>query len=172
MQKVHVSTITLALAFGLLCSPGPTSASQATSQADLGAVVRGFLWPSTSAELAEARARLDRDERLRDVDRLRWHEFEAIMRRGRVSYPALGSDEELIEMSVETLGGREVPVLVRLPSDYDPEQQWPLMFAMHGGPPGSVEGAVAGAGRMVSVWTPDAERAGWIIASPALQREP
>jgi dienelactone hydrolase len=42
------------------------------------------------------------------------------------------------------------------------------MFAMHGGPPSSAAQARSGAERMLRVWADAAERAGWIVAAPAL----
>ena len=51
---------------------------------------------------------------------------------------------------------------------YDPRTEWPLMFAMHGGPPGSAAQARSGAERMLRVWADAAENAGWIVAAPAL----
>jgi predicted esterase len=39
---------------------------------------------------------------------------------------------------------------------------------MHGGPPGSAQGAVASAVRMIDVWVEAAETAGWIVVSPAM----
>jgi dienelactone hydrolase len=61
-----------------------------------------------------------------------------------------------------------VPVLVQLPSRYDARTDWPLMFAMHGGPPGTAAQARSGADRMLRVWADAAEDAGWIVAAPAL----
>jgi predicted esterase len=74
----------------------------------------------------------------------------------------------LDEFVVATPGGRQVPVFVRIPTRYTPEHQWPVMFAMHGGPPGNAEGAVRSARRMVDVWAEAAEAAGWIVVSPAM----
>lgn len=76
--------------------------------------------------------------------------------------------EDLIRFSVAAPGGRSIPVLVRLPSRYSPDREWPLMFAMHGGPPGSAEGARQGAERMIRVWAEAAEDAGWIVVAPAM----
>ncbi len=98
------------------------------------------------------------------------HTLEEVMRAG----PPIASDVMRAvgdipnEFVVSTPGGRSVPVWVRLPRTYSSDRQWPLIFAMHGGPPGSVEGAVAGAVRMIDVWAEAAERAGWIVASPAM----
>jgi predicted esterase len=98
------------------------------------------------------------------------HDLEEWMRRG--PNPTGGSagarGDVLDEFVVSTPGDREVPVFVRLPSRYDPQHQWPVMFAMHGGPPGTVDGAIRSAQRMISVWAEPAEVAGWIVVSPAM----
>jgi len=64
--------------------------------------------------------------------------------------------------------GREIPVFVRLPPGYRDDVPHPVMFAMHGGPPGSEEGAIRSAARMIDVWSDAAAEAGWIIVSPAM----
>jgi len=74
----------------------------------------------------------------------------------------------VVEQIVDVPAGPRVPVLVQLPSRYDPRAEWPLMFAMHGGPPATVAQARTGAERMLRVWADAAEYAGWIVAAPAL----
>jgi predicted esterase len=100
------------------------------------------------------------------------HDLEEWMRRGPEPGVADGSPgargDTLDEFVVPTPGGREVPVLVRIPGRYDPGHQWPLIFAMHGGPPGSAEAAARSARRMIDVWAEPAEAAGWIVVSPAM----
>jgi len=107
------------------------------------------------------------------MSRERFHDLEEAMRLGR------GVDREaprrmadgrfpVFEISVAVPAGPAVPVLVQLPSRYDPSTDWPLMFAMHGGPPGSAAQARSGAERMLRVWADAAEHAGWIVAAPAL----
>ena len=70
--------------------------------------------------------------------------------------------------SVELPDGRNIPVFTALPPGYDPARPWPVIFAMHGGPPGNEEGAVRSAGRMIDVWLQPAADAGWIVVSPAM----
>jgi len=96
--------------------------------------------------------------------------LEQIMRSGPpvVSGIVLAVGDTLNQFVVSTPGGRRVPVLVRLPRSYASDRQWPLMFAMHGGPPGSVDGALGSAVHMIDVWAAAAETAGWIVASPAM----
>jgi dienelactone hydrolase len=74
----------------------------------------------------------------------------------------------LQEFSVEVSGGVRVPVLVQLPPQYTPQKEWPLIFAMHGGPSGTVAQTRPSAERMIKVWAESAARAGWIVAAPAM----
>lgn len=133
-------------------------------------IVRAYLWPRTDAELERAAAVLRSAPWTTPATRADMHDLEEIMRAGRPipagSVPSSG--DVLNEMVVPTTGGRTVPVWVRLPTDYTRNRQWPLMFAMHGGPPGSADGARRGAVRMIDVWADAAETAGWIVASPAM----
>lgn len=64
--------------------------------------------------------------------------------------------------------GREIPVFVRLPPGYRDTVPHPVIFAMHGGPTGSAEGAIRGAAGMVEVWRAAASDAGWIVVAPAM----
>ncbi len=103
--------------------------------------------------------------------------LEEILREGR---PPAPQDEPVVEQagptpqvhvatfSVELPDGRNIPVFTALPPGYDPARPWPVIFAMHGGPPGSEEGAVRSAGRMIDVWLQPAADAGWIVVSPAM----
>jgi hypothetical protein len=61
-----------------------------------------------------------------------------------------------------------MPVIVQLPPQYNPATAWPMLLAMHGGPPGSAEGARRSANRMLRVWKQPAADAGWIIVSPIM----
>ena len=61
-----------------------------------------------------------------------------------------------------------MPVIVQLPPRYTAATEWPLMFAMHGGPPGQPAQARSGAERMIRVWKEAAANAGWIVAAPAM----
>ena len=90
------------------------------------------------------------------------------MRRGPTLDPPGGVGETLHQLVVDAPGGREVPIIVRLPSIYTPDTQWPLMLAMHGGPPGNVAGALRSSLYMIDVWAESAEAAGWIVVSPAM----
>ena len=83
------------------------------------------------------------------------------------THPA-ASERTLHQLVVDAPGGREVPIIVRLPSIYTPDTQWPLMLAMHGGPPGNVAGALRSSLYMIDVWAESAEAAGWIVVSPAM----
>ena len=133
-------------------------------------LVRSYLWPQSGAEFAPAAAALRAAPWAVGASRADMHTLEEVMRAG----PPVASDVLQVvgdipnEFVVSTPGGRSVPVWVRLPRNYSKDRQWPLMFAMHGGPPGSVEGAVASAVRMIDVWAEAAESAGWIVASPAM----
>ena len=135
-------------------------------------LVQAYLWPQSDSEFRDAEAALMANTSLVGVDRMVVHDLEEVMRAGRPRIggvaPPPGVGDILNRFTVETLGGRMVPVTVRLPSRYTPDTAWPLMFAMHGGPPGSVEGANRSAGNMIDVWVESAEQAGWIVASPAM----
>ena len=138
----------------------------------LGDLVQSYLWPASDAEFGSAEAALNADASLKAMTRERFHDVEEAMRRGRRTYPPAPSRVDgryqLIELSVDIPAGPAVPVIVQLPSNYDPRTEWPLMFAMHGGPPGSAAQARSGAERMLRVWADAAEQAGWIVAAPAL----
>jgi predicted esterase len=133
-------------------------------------LTRAYLWPSSESEFKDASARIAEDESLLGVTRQQMHDLEEWMRRGPI--PLGGSPEArgdvLDEFVVSAPGGREIPVFVRIPNRYDPLHQWPVMFAMHGGPPGNAEGAIGSARRMIDVWAESAEVAGWIVVSPAM----
>ncbi len=134
-------------------------------------LVRSYLWPGTLEEFEAARAALVSDSSLVGVSRMQMHDLTELMRRGRPATPStlLAPERDSVDaFTVAAPGGREIPVYVRVPSRYTPDTEWPLMLAMHGGPPGSEEGARRSALRMVQVWVAAAERAGWIIASPAM----
>ena len=133
-------------------------------------LVRSYLWPRSAGEFALADAALRAGPWTTGASRDDMNGLERIMRAGPPIaagiVPAVG--DTLNPLVVSTRGGRCVPVLVRLPGSYTSDRQWPLMFAMHGGPPGSVEGAVGSAVSMIGVWAAAAETAGWIVASPAM----
>ncbi|HEV8346394.1 MAG TPA: hypothetical protein VGQ16_07465 [Vicinamibacterales bacterium] len=144
------------------------------------ALIQRYLWPGSESDRRAAEAALAADASLNAMSRERFHDLEEAMRRGRPSYPppparvSGGQPGNLVgrfpitEMTVDVPAGPPVPVLVQLPSRYDPRTDWPLMFAMHGGPPGTAAQARSGAERMIRVWAEAAEDAGWIVAAPAL----
>lgn len=130
------------------------------------------MWPASDAERHTAEEALAADPSLKDMTRERFHDVEEAMRRGRRAYSATPARVDgrfpVAELVIEVPAGPAVPVLVQLPSRYDPRTSWPLMFAMHGGPPGTAAQARSGAERMLRVWAEAAEDAGWIVAAPAL----
>jgi dienelactone hydrolase len=138
----------------------------------LDGLVQRYLWSASASDRQAAEAALSADASLTSMSRERFHDLEEAMRRGRASFPALPAQANgkfaVEELTVEVPAGPPVPMLVQLPSRYDPRTDWPLMFAMHGGPPGSAAQARSGAERMLRVWADAAEDAGWIVAAPAL----
>jgi len=166
-RSVDLNTrVVMAGLVGALFLGLPVAASaQLTEQ-----LVRTYLWPTSDSDFHAASARIDGDESLRGVSRQQMHDLEEWMRRGPVprgGAPGARGDV-LDEFVVAAPGGRRVPVFVRIPSRYDSQHQWPLLLAMHGGPPGNAEGAVRGARRMIDVWAGPAEVAGWIVVAPAM----
>ena len=149
----------------VLCATPPVLRAQIDER-----LVRSYLWPQSEREFAPAAAALRAAPWAAAVSRDDINALEQIMR----AAPPVASDVMQVvgdvpnQFVVSTPGGRSVPVWVRLPRSYSRDRQWPLMFAMHGGPPGSVEGAVGSAVRMIEVWAEAAETAGWIVASPAM----
>jgi len=165
-----------AIIAALLLGGGLLAAQQrpAPAPADdrLGDLVQAYLWPASDSEFRTAEAAIKADVSLTAMTRERFHDVEEAMRRGRRSYPAPPARTDgrypVIELSVDVPGGPAVPVFVQLPSAYHLRTDWPLMFAMHGGPPASAAQARSGADRMLKVWADAAENAGWIVAAPAL----
>ena len=147
-------------------------AAQNPAQSGIEELVRAYLWPENDAEFMRAQATLRHDASLVGVSRMVWHDLEEVMRRGPAGFaavpPSIDGQIPLQEFSVEAPEGADIPVLVRLPSRYSPHLQWPLMFAMHGGPPRGSDGARRSAERMIQVWAEEADRAGWIVAAPAM----
>ena len=154
----------------LACVIGISSGlSGQTNAGDLQELVESYLWPDTDEEFAQAQAILESHDE--GLTRMQMHDLAELMRRGRPEYPSVEPVDgrfPLQEFEVELPGGAVIPVLVQLPSRYSPESSWPLMFAMHGGPPGSAQGVRRSAERMVRVWAEAAERAGWIVAAPGM----
>lgn len=138
--------------------------------AGLEATVRGYLWPASEAERLRAEAAIARAE-FTHVSRKRFLDFEEVLRRGRPDFPSFaieGSAFPLQEFSVAIPAGPDVPVLVQLPPGYTPNRSWPLVWAMHGGPPGNLGQVRGSAERMIDVWRQAAAASGWIVASPGL----
>jgi hypothetical protein len=152
--------------------PGLVDARAREKQAldQLEKLVRGYLWPTSNAERAEAEAAL-KDPAFTNVSRKRFLDLEEILRRGRTAYPALTVATGAIplqELSLSVPAGPVVPVLVQLPPGYTSEKSWPLMWAMHGGPPSNPAQVRGSAERMIKVWSEAAAAAGWIVASPGI----
>jgi dienelactone hydrolase len=165
---MRIALILATLLAGLVAGTQPEPATEDP----LVSLVQRYLWPASDADRRAADAALTADASLTAMSRERFHDVEEAMRRGRASYPAPPSRVDnrfpIVELTVEVPAGPPVPVLVQLPSRYDPRTDWPLMFAMHGGPPGTAAQARSGAERMVRVWADATEDAGWIVAAPAL----
>lgn len=133
-------------------------------------LVRGYLWPASDAERAQAESAL-KDAAYVNVTRKRFLDFEEVMRRGPVNYPPATGDGGAVplrELTVSVPAGPDVPVLVQLPPGYSPARSWPLIWAMHGGPPSNPAQIKSSAERMIRVWSAAAAEAGWIVASPGL----
>lgn len=164
MRRASLSFV-VALGLSGLLAGAPDSQQPLTED-----VVRAYLWPDNDSAFRAAAARVETDRALTGVTRQQMAELEAWMKRGPepVSRNPVARGDVLDEFVASTPGGRHVPVLVRVPTNYDPARARPLMFAMHGGPPGSAEAAERSARRMITVWSEAAEAAGWIVASPAM----
>jgi hypothetical protein len=169
---IRLATALAALLGGLLAVPQPPGPATGPPDDRLGDLVQGYLWPASDAERQAAEAALNVFASFREMTRERFHDLEEAMRRGRRTYPPppgrVDGRFPVVELPVDVPAGPAVPVLVQLPSRYDPRIEWPLVFAMHGGPPGTAAQARSGAERMVGVWAEAAENAGWIVAAPAL----
>jgi predicted esterase len=135
-------------------------------------IVTTYLWSEDEALRQQAEAALNADDSLKAVSRIRFHDVEELIRRGRTDFPpppAWAYGGFLPEEVIVTLpDGRTMPVIVQLPPQYNPATAWPMLLAMHGGPPGSAEGARRSANRMLRVWNQAAADAGWIIVSPIM----
>ena len=165
MRTPVIGLVAVALAIAM-------PSAQAPAGRPLDDVVQAYLWPASDADFRAAEAALNADPSLKTMTRERFHDVEEAMRRGRRTYPPaparVDGRYQVVELSIDVPAGPAVPVLVQLPSRYDPRAEWPLMFAMHGGPPGSAAQARSGAERMLRVWADAAEDAGWIVAAPVL----
>jgi hypothetical protein len=150
----------------------PTQNATAPAGSPYERLVRDYLWPASDAEHEQAESRLKSDPSLVGLSRVAFHDLEEAMRRGPARLEAApastAGNERFHELTVSVPAGPTVPVLVQLPPGYTPDAQWPLIFAMHGGPPAQASQARSGAERMIRVWTEAAARAGWIIAAPVM----
>lgn len=131
-------------------------------------LVRAYLWSDDPQQAARARAAIEADRSLRAVSRMRFHDLEEILRQGPPVAELATPLSEPEELAVTLPDGRSVPVLIQRPPAYSPGTAWPLMYAMHGGPPQQGDQARRGAERMIGVWKAAAARAGWMIAAPAM----
>jgi hypothetical protein len=169
MKTAAIVTVLLA---GLIVAAQRGQPAPPAAEDPLDALVQRYLWSASDSDRNAAEAALTADASLTSMSRERFHDLEEAMRRGRASFPALPARTNgkfaVEELTIDVPAGPPVPVLVQLPSRYDPRTDWPLMFAMHGGPPGSAAQARSGAERMLRVWADAAEDAGWIVAAPAL----
>lgn len=147
-------------------------ATPGTCQEPSAEFVRSYLWPRDAEELGVAQERLA-DDSMQDLSRLAMLSVEEWMRNGRPGLegvaPELDGTLPVQTLAVRAPTGVTIPVQVRLPRDYDPARQWPLMLAMHGGPTATAAQARSGAGRMLAVWAKAADDAGWIVAAPAME---
>ena len=155
-----------ALVLGLLLGCSQPGHAQVPEE-----LVRRYLWPSSPAEFQDAQTQLSAQSSLVGVSRRQMHDLEEFLRRGpSVPIPDENvlSRQRLDTFIVTTPAGRDIPVYVLIPSRYTPDTEWPLILAMHGGPPGDVDGARRRALEMVDVWAEAAEQAGWMVVSPAM----
>jgi predicted esterase len=150
----------------------PTPGSSPVPQTERRESFRAMLWgDAEQAGIAREgwramRAAVGRGEQDPDT-RAELFDLEEVLREGP-PYDATVAGETAGRLEVALPDGRVLPVFVSTPPGYSTERPWPLIFAMHGGPPGSEEGALRSAVGMVEVWRRAAAAAGWIIASPAM----
>ncbi|OLC84005.1 MAG: hypothetical protein AUH72_03160 [Acidobacteria bacterium 13_1_40CM_4_65_8] len=148
---------------GLLAVPRAQPPLPATED-PLGALVQRYLWSTSESDRRAAETALSADASLTAMS----PPAPARVSGGQGPPGDLVGRFPIVELTVDVPAGPPVPVLVQLPSRYDARTDWPLMFAMHGGPPGTAAQARSGAERMLRVWADAAEDAGWIVAAPAL----
>ncbi|MFQ5718356.1 MAG: M14 family zinc carboxypeptidase [Acidobacteriota bacterium] len=138
-----------------------------TASISMETAVDRVLGATSDAAAQTALEELRADPAWEALSRPRFDELEEmIAARGPVAPPADGV--RLEEIAVATAGGT-IPVLVRLPGDYTTARSWPLLLALHGGPPRSEEQARRGARRMMEVWAPSTDRQGWMVAAPVMR---
>ncbi len=128
--------------------------------------VRGYLWPASTEEFRKAEATVAEWDQ-RGLTRAEFTRLEQILRAGRPRLEPVPGDGAAQQLTAESPNG-SIPFLFSLPPAYSTVRAWPLMVAMHGGPPGSAEQAVRSAGRMLSVWEQSSAQEGWIVLAPAM----
>jgi len=132
--------------------------------------VRGYLWPSSPDEFLKSEESL-RQWDDRGLTRAEFSRLEQILRAGRPqleSVPAASPEDGSPRQLIAESPNGSIPFLFSLPPGYSADRAWPLMVAMHGGPPGSTEQAIRSAGRMLSVWAESSAQEGWIVVAPAM----
>ncbi|MEE8587424.1 MAG: hypothetical protein V3T83_21505, partial [Acidobacteriota bacterium] len=168
MGNFHLARICSLACMLALIIPGRVEARQEMTLEEL---VRAYLWPRHETDLRQAQERLRSDASLNQLSRDQFVRVEAALRLGRPvpaeNPTASGQTPPLQHWSVETAQG-PTDVLVQLPPGYHPNRQWPLLLAMHGGPPRTAAQALGGARRMIQVWRDAAGNAGWIVAAPVM----
>ncbi|MFQ5670114.1 MAG: M14 family zinc carboxypeptidase [Acidobacteriota bacterium] len=165
LGRLHRRARLLMALVGLAWIPTVTGAA---TPLPLDHLVQGILWPRTPEEARAARETLASDPTLGEVSRARFLNFEEVLRRGPSPARFPASQPALLRTLEVTTPEGAIPVLLRLPTRYRPDRAWPLLLAMHGGPPRTKGQALAGARRMIAVWAGPAEAAGWIVAAPAM----
>jgi len=162
---VRISSAVLVLA-GL--SPQAAIAQAGETAGRLEQLVPAAVWGTPEAA-REAMAELRANPSYHAVTRRDMEDVERLLRAGRPGRSAQSTGGRTRRNTIEVdVRGVRIPVFVQLPSSYDAGRAWPLLLAMHGGPPGSVEGALGGAERMIDVWMEAADSGGWIVAAPAM----
>ena len=150
-------TLTLTVALGPDVDAQPMIADQ----------VSDCLWAADASAAATACRTLQNDTTLASVSRMTFSGIEATLRAGR-TFEGRESPALREELEIALPDGRQLLVIVELPSRYHDESSWPLLVAMHGGPPRDAEQARQGAERMLGVWSQAADAAGWIVAAPVM----
>jgi dienelactone hydrolase len=169
---MKIAAVAALLLGAVAAAPRPQPPPHPAADDRLGDLVQQYLWPASDAEFHDAEAAVRANASLARMTRERFHDLEEALRRGPRTRPPVAAQASgrypVAEWLVDVPAGPPVPVLVQLPARYDPRAEWPLMFAMHGGPPASPAQAHAGAERMLRVWADAADAAGWVVAAPAL----
>ena len=149
-----------------------SSASVASEPPPLASLVADYLWSGDETVRDRAAIALSETAAYTAATRSAFASFERLLERSRPDSTPLPPREGGVFraqlLTVTLPDGREMPVFVQLPPDYDPERAWPTILAMHGGPTASPEQSMRGAMNMLDVWLEPAKNAGWIVISPAM----